>query len=182
MRRFLSLILLLLLSNCAENPAIDSFKPSPKSKLVNEISNPIFKQLLLEKKLLPCDCGGRMMDQITLLHWGFDCYREVGLNEARELLVAAANQFLAAFNADERIRPYLATYPFGPENVEIRIFIYAANGSLITKPNALHVVACRSGRLDYMVRHPETDRLETILLETFEEAEAKLKISNSQAI
>ena len=155
--------------------------PTRKSELVDEISHKVFRQLKLDQHLVPVECGGRMMDQIKLLHWGFFYYKEINLNEARQLLMTTAHQFLDAFNADERIRPYLAVYPLQPEHIEIRIFLHNPNGSLV-EPNKLNVITYKSGVLRYMTSASETHPLEELLVETYQEAEAKLNVPMQQAI
>ncbi len=180
--KYLFLLLSILTLHSCVGKIIDlQYTQSPKSKLVHEISEGVFKQLILEKNLYPCECGGRMMDQIKLLHWGFDYYHEIDIAEARELLITATNRLLQAINEDQRIRPYLATYPFKPENVEIRIFLHNSDGSILG-PEKLHVIANIEGVLDYMIQASETRRLKKILIETFQEAEAKLNAPLPQAI
>jgi hypothetical protein len=173
MKCSLVFISLFLLTGCLKNTSDISCCPSQRSKLVDIISCEVFKKLKKEKNLHPIECGGRMMDQITLLHWGFCYYNDIGIEEARELLMIASEQFLQAFNADERIRPYLAVYPLTPKNIEIRVFLKQPNGSELG-PEKLHVMAIIEGVLDYMIKSSETRHLETVLIETYEEAEAKL--------
>ncbi len=181
MRFYTFAVILALVTSCRENSVETDDQSSSKSMLVYEISNQVFKQLKEEKNLIPCECGGGSREQLKLLHWGFDYYKEINIEEARELLVAATNQFLIALNADQRIRPYLAVYPFQPENIEIRIFIYNPDGSLMGL-DKLRVIAIKRGVLDYMIESSETQQLETILLESYKEAESKLATPLQQAI
>jgi len=180
-RLFICMLLTVVVTACdGPNVEVKIFH-SPDSLLVDQISGEVFKQLLREKNLIPIECGGRMMNQITLLHWGFDYRKEIDIPEARELLITVTDRFLQAFNENEHIRPYLATYPFTAENVEVRIFLQNPNGSLL-RPGILHVVANIEGELDYLIENPETERLQTILMESYAEAKAKLNVPMQQAI
>lgn len=165
--------LIILLAGCNGNNVRQDFKPSNKSTLVDEISYKVFLDLKKNKDLYPCECGGRMMDQITFLHWGFDYYKEIDIDEARELLIAAENQFLKAFNGDERIHPYLGNYPLTTKKMQIVIFLHKPDGSEI-EPEKLHVIAINEGILDYMIGKLGTERLKKIYKETYEEAMARL--------
>ncbi len=174
MRFIFCAILSIILNSCGDINS-DNIYPSPsRSDLVYEISNKVFKKLKNEKNLCRFECGSGK-NPITFLHWGFLYYNDINVDEARELLIIAANQFLEAFNADERIRPYLANYPFKPENIEINIFLKKPNGSEL-EAEKLHVISIQNGILDYMIEIPEKHHLKTVLLETYEEASAKLTI------
>jgi hypothetical protein len=174
MRILLLATLLVLVTGCSQTDPEGQTYPTPKSKLVDQISNKVFLQLHKDNKsLFPIECGGRMMDQIKLLHWGFFHYGEMDIEKARELLITAGNQFLIAFNEDERIRPYLATYPFTPERIEVNIFIKKSDGSEL-ETDKLHVVSIDGGILNYATETPDGLGLKTVLKETYAEAEAKL--------
>jgi hypothetical protein len=172
-RFLLPLILNVLVTACAKISLNTDYQENRKSELLNEISSSVFKQLKKEKNLCPVECGGRMMDQITLMHWGFFYYKDISIEEARKLLMLAASQFLETFNADGRIRPYLATHPFKPENIEIRIFLKKPDGSELG-PEKLHVISMIEGVLRYKIESSEDARLKTVHKETYNEAASKL--------
>jgi hypothetical protein len=179
MRFFTSLFFLILLLGCSQKDLSGRY-PTPASldtedsRLVDEISNRVFLQLHKEnKQLFPVECGGSMMDQIKSLHWGFFHYGEMDIEKAREILISAGNQFLIAFNEDERIRPYLATYPFTPERIEVNVFIKKSDGSEL-ETDKLLVVSIDEGILNYATGTPDGLRLKTVLKETYEEAVMKL--------
>jgi hypothetical protein len=140
---------------------------------VNEIERKVFLQLKKEKNLYPCEFGGGARDPIELLHCGFDYYKEIGIEEARELLLLAGHQFLKEINTNEQIRPYLATYPFKPENIQINIFLKKSDGSEIGL-DKLHVISMQKGAMIYKIRDLKTERLTILYEETYEEAEARL--------
>ncbi len=176
MKCFLIIVLTLFLVSCSGDGSNSYYRPSKKSILVDEISSDVFKKLKKENDLYPIECGGRMMHQITLLHWGFCYHKEIDVNEARKLLLTASDQFLKAFNEDPRIRSYLATYPLTSKNIQVNIFLKNPDGSELGL-DKLRVISMNEGVLDYMIRSSETGRLTTIDKETYEEAAEKLASS-----
>ncbi len=148
-----------------------------RGTLVSEVTNKTLVQLKKERELYPCGIGSGMMDQIRMLALGFHYYKEVDINQARELLMAAGTLYLNTINAKEEIRPFLQNYPFQAKNVEIRIFLQKPNGSE-PEAEALTVAAMVDGILQYAVRIAETGGFNIIYRETFEEAAAKLSIIN----
>ncbi len=122
MRFFLFLIASIFITGCMQNSSVIDYISSPKSQLANEISKQVALQLKKEQDLYPCGFGGGMMNQIRMLALSFNYYKPINIEQGRELLMAAGSLFLKTINEDERIRPYLDTYPFQPKNIEIRIF------------------------------------------------------------
>ncbi len=116
--------------------------------------------------------GRNQTDSITSLRFFF-YHNEVDIEKARELLMTISNLFLIAINENERIRPYLGKYPFKLENLLIDIFFKNSDGSELGQEQ-LHVAALGEGTLQYMISCSATERLRTIQIETYKEAEAKL--------
>ncbi len=175
MKFLLFLFLMIFIASC-DLPYVEDnpYKPS-EDTLINEVTNRTFVQLKKERELYPCGVGSGMMDQIRMLALSFRYYKEVDINQARELLMAAGTLYLNTINAKKEIRPFLQNDPFQPKNIGIRIFLQKPNGSE-PEPETLTVAAMVNGILDYDVRIAETGRLTTIYRETFEEAAEKLGI------
>ena len=174
MRLLLFLSMAVSIAGCTQKHA---YQPSTKVTLASEIRNKVAIQLQREKELVPSGTGGQMMHQIKMLALSFDYRKPIDINKGRELLIEAVDEFVAAVNADERIRPYLNNYPFEPKNIEIRIFLRSPNGSDVA-PGELSVISALDAVLEYDIRDPKTDRLKTVHTETFEEA--VLKINGSK--
>ena len=158
-------------------PCIEGPSPPTKQSLSTEVMNKAFAQLKMEKELYPCGVGEGMMNQIRMLALSFDYYKEVDIEQARELLMTAGNVFLNIINSNEQIRPFLQNDPFQSENIEIRIFIQKPKGVELA-PDRLTVVSLINGILEYDVRNPKTDRLETVYREKYEEVAAKLSAAH----
>jgi hypothetical protein len=150
-------------------------------QLVNEISDKVAKKLMDDHQLRLAGVGSQMMDQIKMIALSFSYSSPVDLEKARELLLVATDELVNAVNVDERIRPYLDNYPFEPKNVEIRIFLKNADGSL-PSPEKLSVISALDGVFDYEVDDPRKSVLFTIVhTETYQEAKQKHKRSIAKA-
>lgn len=165
---FAIFVLIFLIYGCEKKTNIHYF-PSEKQKLVNKIRKDSAVQLKNELGLIPCGAGGQMMDQIKMLALSFDYREPIDIETGRELLIAAVEKFAAEINSNEAIRPYLGNYPFGPKNIEIRIFIKDRNGQEVG-PEKICVISALKGVLEYEIHDTKTKRLTTLYEETFEEA------------
>ncbi|CDZ80232.1 hypothetical protein BN1013_00739 [Candidatus Rubidus massiliensis] len=56
------------------------------------------------------------------------------IDELRALILNIAKDFLAIVNSDEKIRPFLAKYPFTDEGLSLRIFVHDKNGYELEHP------------------------------------------------
>jgi|HubBroStandDraft_4_1064222.scaffolds.fasta_scaffold125730_1 hypothetical protein len=170
MKKFLHLVIIfLILVGCGK-----SYKPSQASIIANDIQKKVMLQLKKEKNLFPCEFGSGAKNPIKSLHCGFDYYNEVDIEKGRELIILAVNKFTAEINANAKVRPYLAVYPFKPENMDVEIFFKQSNGSELS-PERIHIISIINGKLRYKTAVPGQGRpLTTIHEETYEEAIAKL--------
>ena len=180
MKVYLFLLLFVMLFSCKKNFTQKIYQPSPEWALAdeiydNEIGKKVFFQLRKEQKLQVCESGWdlRSKKKIQVMHCGFFYYDELNIDQARELLLSAGNLYLTTINENERVRNFLETYPFKPENIEIRIFLYNRDRS-IPSPERLQVISMIEGILEYENRSAETKFLNTIHKETYEEAMAKM--------
>ena len=72
-------------------------------KIADQITKRTAKKLEQQNKLCLIGIGGQMMNDIQLMRMCFHLYREVTLEEARELVIAAANEYLSDINNNEKI-------------------------------------------------------------------------------
>ena len=166
-------LVLFLLSGCVDTSY--SYYPDPKSHYANEIRNSVAVQLRDKMQLYPIGTGGGCMYNIRMLALSCEYYKEIDIEEARALLMQAALLFLKEANENEKARPYLANYPFGINNIELRFFIRNETGpeSALDK---LGLISLVDGILEYEI-YPDRKDLITIYEETFAEAAAKLNIT-----
>jgi hypothetical protein len=172
MKLIVLLFITLFLTSCETSVNEYEFLKPNKNSLANQVMAETAYQLKKEKNLIPFGTGARMMNQIEMLSLTFVYYEDIEIEEARKLLMEAIEVMTNVINSNEKIRPYLDQYPFGPSNLKISIFL--------DKPNLEHefgkLSSCSmtEGKFEYKVRHSRYD-FTTVLSETYEEAEKKLK-------
>jgi hypothetical protein len=89
-----------------------SFSPSQDyEKIADKITEKTAKKLKEQKGLSLAGTGGRMMDDIQMMMMGFNFYKIVDIETARQLLVDSVQEYLSAINSNEEIRPHLHDYP-----------------------------------------------------------------------
>jgi hypothetical protein len=145
----------------------------------NELKYKAAIQIKKEKNLQPCGSGGGGVEKIRMLYLAFDYYKQIDVEEARELLIDAGNLFLKLINEDEQIRPYLQNYPFLPKNIEMAIFFKNPDGSEVDSGKLSILVLSKNEKLRYEINDPETNHLITIHSETYQEASEKLGLAVS---
>jgi hypothetical protein len=179
---FLFLIATVLLTtSCGQNDFRNTYTPSEKQKIANEIRQTVAQEIKEKLGLYPCGTGGRMMDEIKMLALAFDCYHPITIEEGRDLLISSVDTFIEAINADERIRPYLANYPFEPRNVQIRIFLRSPKGSNLSS-GELAVISAINGLFKYKIDDPKGPLFVTTHEETYQDALQAQKTSDSSLL
>jgi hypothetical protein len=173
MINILYLFLIFFISGC-DLPDIETPYHPTRLSLVNEVRNKTFVQLKTEKGLYPCGIANCGIDKIKMLDMAFHYYKEVDIDEARKLLMAAGTLFLKNINSNEKLQSYLQNSPFKPENICIEIYLQNSDGSEFGS-DKLSVITMTDGILSYKL-NTET-RLITIYRENFEEATVKLGIT-----
>jgi hypothetical protein len=113
-----------LLALCSCSDPLQSSADETKAAAAHRVQRQAAYQLRREKELIPCGTGSQMMGSIEMLALSFQYFKALPIEEGRRLAIDAKNTFLNVINSDEKIRPYLARYPFNANNVDIRIFFY----------------------------------------------------------
>jgi hypothetical protein len=166
MRSLFLLTIIILFSGCAQTrPQRINYD----EELADECLKKADDHLKKERGLYLCGTGGGMMNQIRMLALSFNYHKPVDIDEGRELLIAAVNELAHIVNADERIHSYLKNYPFGPKDIEIRIFLQNQDYSSFGQ-DKLSVISALQGTLSYKIDNPKTKLFKTIHQETYEEA------------
>jgi len=173
MRYILFCLFALIFVGCGPNHSWKKSNINADVELVKEARIKVARKLKQDKQLVLSGVGSQMMDQIKMIAMSFNYYGSVDEGKGRELLLAATDELVSAVNEDERIRSYLHNYPFGPKNVEIRIFLYGVDGS---NPPAkeLSVVSSIEGILTYKIDDPKDPLFTVALQETYAEAVKKM--------
>jgi hypothetical protein len=152
---------------------------SEAERAVDEIASAVAKKMRIDRGLHVVGTGGGMMHGIEMLHMGFHYYREVGVDEARELLIYAVDEYEAAINSSLEIRQNLKEYPF--KSTEIVIYFYRPDRSKVPH-GEISVVAARENRTIEYFMHPSDEigcRM-CVHLETYDEAQELLRKRRSE--
>jgi hypothetical protein len=181
MRNFLYCIFAVIVCSCEVKGPRQNYKNNEKQKYANEIQHKVANQLKRDFGLIPFGSGARMMYQIEMLHLAFQYAKPANIDCARSLIIAAVEEFIAAINADERIRLYLANYPFESKNIEVTIFFLEPNHKPVVD-GKLCMVDAQGGFVTYKIDELATNRLKTIHRESFEEAAGLVAQLHRQAI
>lgn len=171
--RIVFVVFFVILCGCQVSDPMHTEDQVPKRvKLAQEIRSQVACKLMREKGLIPCGFGGGAVDQVHMIALSFNYRKPLTIEEGRDLILTAVHELIDAINADERIRPYLASYPFGLERVEISIFVQDVKGASLPL-SAADIFSCRNGVCRYQTFHFEQKEVKTVLKETFAEAEQR---------
>lgn len=119
-----------------------------------------------------------MMDCVEFMGLHFQANRRLSKDEARNIVVNGARDFLADINQNEEIRKYLEIYPFDLQHIEIVIFINTPDNGTSYHPD-LAVVAARRNKVTYATNDPQNEY--KYKLEEEESFEDAVKILQNQA-
>jgi hypothetical protein len=150
-----------------------SFVEPDYEMIANGITAETAIKLEKQRNLRLAGTGGGMMNDIQMMAMGFDCCHEINLNESRELLLYAVDEYLSDINRNEDVRPYLHNYPFTEKNVEIRVWISKPDGTDPSLGNIYYISAIK-GILRYSIPGKDKYSSKVICKETYEEAKQKI--------
>ncbi len=159
----------LFIQGCDFNPAE---KLLEEQSLINSVRKRTARRIEMKYKLNPIGTGAKALNKVKMLALAFESDRKIDIEEGRKLLVNVIEIFLEEINKDEKLRPYLANYPFNAGNVEIRIFMEPMNSK------DLIIVKAKEGEFSYKIRASEFEH-QTVYSETYDEAVEKLRLEIS---
>ncbi|NGX52247.1 MAG: hypothetical protein KR126chlam5_00543 [Candidatus Anoxychlamydiales bacterium] len=142
-----------------------------KRDLENKTIGQTWRQLEKEKNLVPAGEGKSITPGSEYIGLYFQYFNPLTIDEARELIIYAAETLLHNLNANEKLNE-LITHPYPMSWIEIKIFTYNPDYSDIPPPG-ISIVRFRRKNLEYIAI--DKKNLETIHKETYEEALEKLK-------
>ncbi len=104
---------------------------------VNEITSSFIKEIEKEFGISCCATGGSMPHDVVEIQVDFNCYKQVTLEEARELVIKVTEILRERINEHEKIRPYLRDYPCKSQTAHVMISFHKMNGDTQTEGVAL---------------------------------------------
>lgn len=144
----------------------------------HNITGKVSKKLEKKHKMSLFGTGGGMMHCVEMMSMSFEIYRSLNLDEARRLIIDCVKEYAQAINNDEKIRPYLKTYPF--KNVHIVVYIENSDGSNIYHPD-ICIVSYENKKVVYRTKDKNKKYgYKSEWSETFEEALQIIQQQESQ--
>ncbi len=141
-----------------------------KRDLENKIIGQTWRQLEKEKKLIPIGEGKSITPGDEFIGLYFQYFRPVTIDEARRLVIYAAQTFLNNLNSNEKLNE-LIEKPYPMNWIEIEIYVYNPDYSKVEYPG-LKIIHLKRDKIKYITE--KTD-YEVIQEETYEEALEKIK-------
>jgi hypothetical protein len=134
-----------------------------------------YKKLEKKYNIFICGIGGGVRDKTWLVNLSFT-RRGPPLTEieARKLVVAITEDFLAMINKEEKLIPYMENYPFTTNNVSIAVFSEKKNGEDYCHP---YISIASASRGNFMLISYDSEnpmKKITDIYETYEETLAIL--------
>lgn len=163
--RKIILIFLLIGSLYASNDDDDT----PYIVYAKAIMTPFIQKCEKEYQLDCIGTGGRFAYNVAGINIEFVAYQRGTIEEARTLEVKMIEALLAEINAHEKIRPFLAEYPFNAKDIHISTSFQKNDGTDYTDGSVVYVHQAR-GKLFYKAEDPKTGELTRLLEEPYEEA------------
>jgi hypothetical protein len=121
--------------------------------------------------------GNGMKEKFRCLELYFHVHRKLSKDEARELLLACAEEFMDDINANEELRPHLLEFPFTLKNVGICFAFMDEAGTEFCHPDFSRAAWC-FGKMEFVTKDPNKNGgFKQIDEETHEEALALIKAS-----
>jgi hypothetical protein len=147
--------------------------------LADNLMNAYSKEVRKTKNLLLFGSGGSMTTDVRVLSPSYEYLGNMDLCQARFLYIETVEGLIRKVNNNEEIRPYLHNYPFTEKNIALAIgFIDKQENRVKEGYIALvFMLDNENGLIYYNIYNSETEMLETIYIEPYEEA---LKIVNEQ--
>jgi hypothetical protein len=174
---FTFLLCILILSSCHDRYYGLSGTSLISQKFKDEIGDQIGKKY--DMQLM--GTGGAYDNGITFIGLAFRIARPLNQEQARQILVNAANDLLTAIDTDENLRPILKNFPFLLKDIEIILHCFDPFGQPAYHPDLYFATLIREN-LHYVTneKSQKFKGFKTDIQETFEEAKAILAKQQSE--
>lgn len=138
------------------------------------MSDAIVSQYLktMPRKFECCGSGGSFTGEVRYAHPVITIREKVNIDEARNILITESKKLMSLFNANKQIRPYLHDFPVTYKNICFSFGFEDKQGKEHVDGSVVHAFVTNKG-VFYSKCNPETQQLELILTESWDEAEKK---------
>jgi hypothetical protein len=143
-------------------------------KEADGFTNQFINHALKKHNLVCFGSGGGFMEQINRFHLSFYSGGEKSIDEFRKLMVFVIDDFITQINSNEKIKPYLAEYPFPPERLTLSIALLGDDRKPIINKGSDTTLLTHAfllkGKLHFHTRNEEKYPDKRKYIETYEEA------------
>ena len=141
-----------------------------RDKLIKEVFNSVDQQMHEQYHSACFSRGGAMMTDIKSLKMSLWVQDSVTIDEARDIMVTFTELFLEAVNENPDLRPYLANFPFQPDNLGLMVAFLNEDCSETVEPEVDSVILA-NGTIYYAANALESIFVSNDLqTETYDEA------------
>ncbi len=151
----------------------DAMKEEDYTFYLTQIVCPIAKEAQEEFDLFYIGRGGELAEGVGAVEVKFIAYRRGSLEEARKIQVTLMERLIRALNTHEKIRPFLAEYPFPVHRVSIMLAYRKGDDSCYADGSVVLSFQAKNN-LCYFSEDPKTERSEIIIREPYEKAKQKV--------
>jgi hypothetical protein len=159
---------------------IPEYIPTQKQIYVNEIRNEFAKEAEKEFDINVYGFGGSINPKVNEITLKFHCDKQVGVDEARWLLVTLQQKFVDKINKHEGIRPFLVEYPFPLIRADIELS-FKENSDQNIK-NVEYVYTARDRVFYRKICDQKTYEYKNLVIEPYEETLKKYRIEDKPKI
>ena len=139
-------------------------------KYANKVAKSFRHSVKERYHLIPMSYGGSFMGNISEISQTFRAMdKNYSIEQARELVINCSEDFLDRINQDEKIKPYLAQYPFPNNRIRMQISFYNKNRERVSSDN-IALVGLGNDKIYYCIYDRESEKLVDIHEEMYEEA------------
>jgi len=134
---------------------------------VDEISMDFAREVEKEFGLTAIGFGGCMPEKVEEIGIKFYCDKEMNINNARWLMITLRQKLVEKVNRHEKIRPFLAEYPFSIQGANIQLTFLENSDK-----NARNVEFVFFGKkgIYYCKFNQEKRKYDDLLIESYEDA------------
>jgi len=119
--------------------------------LLGDMSAQFAKEVTAQYGFFYSGCCGELIEDIKSVDLKFQSYSLYSIDEIRPLVVKLSERYLFMINHDEKIRPYLHTYPFTPKQFSLSLDFVDRNDGLCPEPPNIALVLYVKGKIFYYI-------------------------------
>lgn len=170
MRKYFILVFFCIVCGCSFSKD-SNYIPPKHVVLAGKILKEMEKKLSAQYHMRAISDTVGLIENVNLLGLGFQIRGPLTQDQLRVILVDCVEEFLAAINNNDEIRPFLKLYPYTSEGIQISLFVIDPQGRSLYDPN-IGVATVRRGVITYLI----TDKAKPLIYksevrETYEEAQ-----------